>query len=59
MMDRLTFGISLLLGFVVWGMIGARYLWPALRGKPRNEALRLVLLVANVLARQHPLTTRG
>ena len=45
MMDRLAFGISLLLGFVVWAMIGARYLWPALRAKPRTEALRLVLLL--------------
>jgi hypothetical protein len=39
------FGISVLLGFVVWGMIGARYIWPALRERPRAEALRPVLLL--------------
>ncbi len=40
-----VFGISVLLGFVVWGMIGARYIWPALRDRPRTEALRPVLLL--------------
>jgi hypothetical protein len=39
------FGISVLLGFVAWGLIGARYIWPALRGRPRAEALRPVLLL--------------
>jgi ABC-type phosphate/phosphonate transport system permease subunit len=40
-----VFGISVLLGFVGWGMIGARYIWPALRGRSRTEALRPVLLL--------------
>ena len=45
MQPQAMFGISVLLGFVVWGMIGARYIWPALRGRPRTEALRPVLLL--------------
>jgi hypothetical protein len=39
------FGTSVLLSFVVWGLIGSRFLWPALRGKPRTEALRPLLLL--------------
>ena len=45
MQPQAIFGISVLLGFVVWGMIGARYIWPALRGRPRAEAVRPVLLL--------------
>jgi hypothetical protein len=45
MQPQAMFGISILLGFVVWGMIGARYIWPALRGRPRAEAVRPVLLL--------------
>jgi hypothetical protein len=43
MQPQLVFVISVLMGFVVWGMIGARYIWPALRSRPRTEALRPVL----------------
>jgi hypothetical protein len=45
MQPRAIFGISVLLGFIVWGIVGARYLWPALRSKPRSEALRPILLL--------------
>jgi hypothetical protein len=45
MQPQAIFGISVLLGFVVWGMIGARYIWPTLRARPRAEALRAVLLL--------------
>ena len=45
MQPQAIFGISVLLGFVAWGMIGARYIWPALRDRPRAEALRPVLLL--------------
>jgi hypothetical protein len=38
------FGISVALGFVAWGMVAARYLWPALRSRPRARALRPLLL---------------
>jgi hypothetical protein len=39
------FGASVLLSLVVWGLIGARFLWPALRDRPRAEALRPLLLL--------------
>jgi hypothetical protein len=45
MQPQVVFGISVLQGFVVWGIIGARYIWPALRGRPRTVALRPVLLL--------------
>jgi hypothetical protein len=45
MQPQALFGISVFLGFVVWGMIGSRYIWPALRGRSRAEALRPVLLL--------------
>jgi hypothetical protein len=45
MEPRLIFGISVLLGLVVWGLIGARYIWPALRGRARTDALRPLLLL--------------
>jgi hypothetical protein len=38
------FGASVGLGFVVWGIIAAQYLWPALRNLPRARALRPLLL---------------
>ena len=45
MEPRLIFGISVLQGVVIWGLIGARYIWPALRGRPRTEALLPLLLL--------------
>jgi hypothetical protein len=39
------FGISVLIGVVVWGLIGARYIWPTLRLRPRPEAIRPLLLL--------------
>jgi hypothetical protein len=45
MTQQLDFGISILFGFVVWGIIGARVVWPALRRRPRTEALRAILLL--------------
>jgi hypothetical protein len=45
MQPELVFDVSVLLGFVVWGIIGARYIWPALRSQPRAEALRPLLLL--------------
>jgi hypothetical protein len=45
MQPQLVFGISILLAFVVWGMIGARYIWPTLRDRPRTEALRPLLFL--------------
>jgi hypothetical protein len=45
MSPQAVFAISVLLGFVVWGMIGARYFWPALRERRRTEALRPLLFL--------------
>jgi hypothetical protein len=45
MSPQVAFDVSVLLGFVVWGIIGAREMWPALRSKPRAEALRPLLLL--------------
>ena len=45
MTPQAIFGISVLLGVVVWGLIGARYIWPALRLRSRTEALRPLLLL--------------
>jgi hypothetical protein len=44
MLPLAIFGISVGLSFVVWGIIAAQYLWPALRNLPRTSALRLLLL---------------
>ena len=43
MSPQAIFGISVLQGLVVWGMIAARYVWPALRDRPRTDALRPIL----------------
>jgi hypothetical protein len=45
MTPQAIFGISVLLGLVVWGLIGAHTSGPALRGKPRAEAFRPLLLL--------------
>jgi len=39
------FGISVLFGFLVWGIVTRQYLWPALRSQPRSDALRPILLL--------------
>lgn len=45
MNQQATFGISVVLSFIVWGIIGARYIWPALRSRTRTEALYPILLL--------------
>jgi hypothetical protein len=40
-----AFGISVVLSFVAWGIVAARYIWPALHSKPRADALRPLLLL--------------
>jgi hypothetical protein len=39
------FDISVLLGCLVWGIIGAREIWPVLRTRSRAAALRPILLL--------------
>jgi hypothetical protein len=43
--QQAIFGISVLLSFVVWGIIGVRDIWPILRRRPRADALRPILLL--------------
>jgi hypothetical protein len=45
MPTQLLFGVSILLGFVVWGIVTARYIWPALRAKSGPERFRAILLL--------------
>src|SRR4029453_1319859 len=45
MTPQAIFGISVVQGVVVWALIAARFVWPALRGRPRPEALRPLLLL--------------
>jgi hypothetical protein len=45
MQSQMVFNISVLLGFVVWGIIGAQDIWPALGRRPRAQALRPLLLL--------------
>jgi hypothetical protein len=44
MPPRASFGISVLFSFVAWGITVRRYVWPALRTRERNDALRPILL---------------
>ncbi len=45
MPSQLYFFASILFSFIVWGLITKRYLWPYLRGKPRTEALKPILIL--------------
>lgn len=45
MPPQASFGLSVILGFVVWGIVAGRYIWPALRNRPRADALRPILLL--------------
>jgi hypothetical protein len=39
------FGISVLLSFVVWGIVAQQYIWPSSRDRRRSDALRPILLL--------------
>lgn len=41
----ILFGINVAFGFLAWGIVIRRYVWPALRDLPRAEALRPVLVL--------------
>jgi hypothetical protein len=45
MRQQLLFGVSVGFGFLVWGIIAWRYIWPALRTRSRRDALTPVLLL--------------
>lgn len=42
---QLRFGLSVLLGFVAWGIATARYLWPALRRMRGRSAFQPILVL--------------
>lgn len=39
------FGLNIAMGFVAWGVVTRLYIWPALRGRPRADALRPILVL--------------
>jgi hypothetical protein len=45
MLPQASFGISVVLGLVAWGIVVALYVWPALRRLPRADALRPLLVL--------------
>jgi hypothetical protein len=45
MQPQLSFFASVAFGLVAWGVLSARYIWPTLRHKRREEALRPVLIL--------------
>jgi hypothetical protein len=40
-----VFGINVILSLIVWAVVIRQYVWPALRARPRTEALRPLLLL--------------
>ena len=45
MLPQLAFFGSIAFSVIAWGIVAARYLWPALRLRPRSEALRPLLIL--------------
>jgi hypothetical protein len=45
MSQQTIFGISVLLSFVVWGIVTQQYIWPALADRARPDALRPLLIL--------------
>jgi hypothetical protein len=45
MQPQLSFFGSVAFGLIAWGVVSARYIWPELRHKRREEALRPVLIL--------------
>ncbi len=45
MLPQLCFFVSIAFGFVAWGIVAKRYIWPRLRVLPRGEALRPLLVL--------------
>jgi hypothetical protein len=45
MQSQLAFFVSIAFSFIAWGVVAARYIWPALRLRQRAEALRPLLIL--------------
>jgi hypothetical protein len=44
-MAQLSFFVSIAFSFIAWGIVAVRYIWPALRAQPQDEALRPLLIL--------------
>src|SRR6202020_1007498 len=44
MRAQICFFVSILFSFVAWGVVAGRVIWPELRRRGRNEALRPLLM---------------
>jgi hypothetical protein len=45
MLPQLCFFLSIAFGFIAWGIIAKRYIWPNLRHRQQAEALRPLLIL--------------
>jgi len=45
MLPEIIFGTSVAFGFLAWSIVAARYVWPALHGQARADALRHFLIL--------------
>jgi len=45
MLPQLCFFVSIAFGFIAWGIVAARYVWPELRLRRRAEALQPLLIL--------------
>src|SRR5262249_29915635 len=45
MLSQAAFGLSALFGLVAWSLVAWHFVWPALRERPRADALRPLLLL--------------
>jgi hypothetical protein len=45
MLPQVCFFASIAFGFIAWGIVTARYIWPELRLRPRADALRPLLIL--------------
>ena len=45
MLPQLCFFVSIAFGFIAWGIVARRYIWPKLRLLPRAEALQPLLVL--------------
>src|SRR3984885_10119992 len=44
-LPQLCFFVSIAFGFIAWGIVAKRYIWPKLRLLPRAEALQPLLIL--------------
>jgi hypothetical protein len=45
MLPQVCFFVSIAFSFVAWGIVAVRYIWPELRDRQRNDALRPLLIL--------------